>query len=231
MGGPVVIPHLYNGKNRTFFFFGYQGTRIRNVTSSSNAYVPTAAELNGDFSALQNASDPANPFGKAINILDPRTGLPFPNNRIDPSRFDPAAVAFTKYLPVGTGNGLVFYSQPVAQDFNEYLARVVEAVIKAGATVCNIPDTTGYCLPEQYGQKMAFLKNHVPNIDKAILSCHCHNDLGLATANSIAGAVAGARQIECTINGLGERAGTGLSGSEFTQSRSVVDVQKCMESE
>lgn len=128
MGGPVVIPRFYNGKNRTFFFFGYQGTRIRNVTSSDNAYVPTAAELNGDFSALQNASDPANPFGKAINIVDPRTGLPFPNNRIDPSRFDPAAVAFTKYLPVGAGNGLVFYSQPVAQNFNEYLARVDHSI-------------------------------------------------------------------------------------------------------
>lgn len=100
-----------------------------------------------------------------------------------------------------------FYAEDAGRTDNEYLARVVEAVIKAGATVCNIPDTTGYCLPEQYGQKMAFLKNHVPNIDKAILSCHCHNDLGLATANSIAGAVAGARQIECTINGLGERAG------------------------
>jgi 2-isopropylmalate synthase len=73
--------------------------------------------------------------------------------------------------------------------------------------VVNIPDTTGYCLPHQYGEKIAYLVNHVPNIDKAILSCHCHNDLGLATANSIAGVINGARQIECTINGLGERAG------------------------
>ncbi|NCI45193.1 2-isopropylmalate synthase [Sediminibacterium soli] len=100
-----------------------------------------------------------------------------------------------------------FYAEDAGRTDNEYLARVIEAVIRAGATVLNIPDTTGYCLPEQYGQKMAYLKNHVPNIDKAILSCHCHNDLGLATANSITGAVAGARQIECTINGLGERAG------------------------
>jgi 2-isopropylmalate synthase len=84
---------------------------------------------------------------------------------------------------------------------------VVEAVINAGATVVNIPDTTGYCLPHQYGEKIAYLVNNVPNIDKAILSCHCHNDLGLATANSIAGVINGARQIECTINGLGERAG------------------------
>jgi 2-isopropylmalate synthase len=84
---------------------------------------------------------------------------------------------------------------------------VIEAVIAAGATVVNIPDTTGYCLPEQYGEKIAWLANKVPNIDKAVISCHCHNDLGLATANSIAGIRNGARQIECTINGLGERAG------------------------
>jgi 2-isopropylmalate synthase len=100
-----------------------------------------------------------------------------------------------------------FYAEDAGRTNNEYLAKVVEAVIVAGATVVNIPDTTGYCLPNQYGDKMAYLINHVPNINKAILSCHCHNDLGLATANSIAGVISGARQIECTINGLGERAG------------------------
>jgi 2-isopropylmalate synthase len=100
-----------------------------------------------------------------------------------------------------------FYAEDAGRTDNDYLARVVEAVIKAGATVVNIPDTTGYCLPNQYGSKMAYLRNNVPNIDKAILSCHCHNDLGLATANSIEGVINGARQIECTINGLGERAG------------------------
>jgi 2-isopropylmalate synthase len=100
-----------------------------------------------------------------------------------------------------------FYAEDAGRTDNEYLAKVVEAVIKAGATVVNIPDTTGYCLPHQYGEKIAFLINNVSNIDKAILSCHCHNDLGLATANSIAGVINGARQIECTINGLGERAG------------------------
>ena len=100
-----------------------------------------------------------------------------------------------------------FYAEDAGRTDNEYLARVVEAVIKAGATTINIPDTTGYCLPFQYGEKIAFLMNNVPNIDKAILSCHCHNDLGLATANAIQGAISGARQIECTINGLGERAG------------------------
>ena len=100
-----------------------------------------------------------------------------------------------------------FYAEDAGRSDNEYLARVIEAVIAAGATTVNIPDTTGYCLPQQYGDKIAFLINNVSNIDKAIISCHCHNDLGLASANSIAGAIAGARQIECTINGLGERAG------------------------
>ena len=100
-----------------------------------------------------------------------------------------------------------FYAEDAGRTDNEYLARVIEAVITAGATTVNIPDTTGYCLPHQYGEKIAFLVNNVSNIDKAIISCHCHNDLGLATANSIAGIINGARQIECTINGLGERAG------------------------
>ncbi|HTQ26713.1 MAG TPA: 2-isopropylmalate synthase [Puia sp.] len=100
-----------------------------------------------------------------------------------------------------------FYAEDAGRTDNEYLARVIEAVIAAGATVVNIPDTTGYCLPHEYGEKIAYLVNNVKNIDKAVISCHCHNDLGLATANSIAGVISGARQIECTINGLGERAG------------------------
>ena len=90
---------------------------------------------------------------------------------------------------------------------NEYLARVVEAVIKAGATVVNIPDTTGYCLPQEYYEKIKYLKEHVDGIDKAILSTHCHNDLGMATANTFNGVMAGARQVEVTVNGIGERAG------------------------
>jgi len=100
-----------------------------------------------------------------------------------------------------------FYAEDAGRTDNEYLAKVIEAVIAAGATTVNIPDTTGYCLPYQYGEKIAYLKNNVKNIDKAVISCHCHNDLGLATANSIAGVMNGARQIECTINGIGERAG------------------------
>jgi len=100
-----------------------------------------------------------------------------------------------------------FYAEDAGRTDNAYLARVCEAVIKAGATVLNIPDTTGYCLPSEYGAKIKYLKENVKGIDKAILSCHCHNDLGLATANSIEGVINGARQIECTINGIGERAG------------------------
>jgi len=100
-----------------------------------------------------------------------------------------------------------FYAEDAGRTDNEFLAKVCEAVINAGATVLNIPDTTGYCLPDEYGAKMKYLMENVKGIHKARLSCHCHNDLGLATANSIAGVQNGARQIECTINGIGERAG------------------------
>ena len=100
-----------------------------------------------------------------------------------------------------------FYAEDAGRTENAFLAKVCEEVIKSGATVLNIPDTTGYCLPEEYGAKIKYLKENVKGIENVILSCHCHNDLGMATANSIAGAVNGARQIECTINGIGERAG------------------------
>jgi 2-isopropylmalate synthase len=100
-----------------------------------------------------------------------------------------------------------FYAEDSGRTENEYLAKVCSAVVKAGATVLNIPDTTGYCLPDEYGAKIKYLKEHVKDIHKAVLSTHCHNDLGLATANSIEGIRNGARQIECTINGVGERAG------------------------
>ncbi len=100
-----------------------------------------------------------------------------------------------------------FYAEDAGRTDNEYLARVVEAVINAGACVVNIPDTTGYCLPYEYGAKIKYLMEHVDNIDKAIISTHCHNDLGMATANTIAGVLNGARQVEVTVNGIGERAG------------------------
>ena len=100
-----------------------------------------------------------------------------------------------------------FYAEDAGRTDNEYLARVVEAVIKAGATVVNIPDTTGYCLPEEFGAKIKYLVEHVDNIDRAVISTHCHNDLGMATANTLSGVINGARQVEVTINGIGERAG------------------------
>ena len=100
-----------------------------------------------------------------------------------------------------------FYAEDAGRTDNAFLAKVCEEVIKSGATVLNIPDTTGYCLPEEYGAKMKYLRKNVKGIENVILSCHCHNDLGMATANSIAGVMNGARQIECTINGIGERAG------------------------
>ena len=100
-----------------------------------------------------------------------------------------------------------FYAEDAGRTDNKFLAKVCEEVIKSGATVLNIPDTTGYCLPNEYGEKIKFLIDNVNGIDKVTISCHCHNDLGLATANSIYGVLNGARQIECTINGIGERAG------------------------
>ena len=100
-----------------------------------------------------------------------------------------------------------FYAEDAGRTDNEFLAKVCEKMIEAGATVLNIPDTTGYCLPDEYGEKIKYLVDNVKNIEKATISCHCHNDIGLATANSIAGIVNGARQVECTINGIGERAG------------------------
>ena len=100
-----------------------------------------------------------------------------------------------------------FYAEDAGRTDNEFLAFICEQAIKAGATVLNIPDTTGYCLPDEYGAKIKFLRENVKGVHNVTLSTHCHNDLGMATANSIAGVVNGATQIECTINGIGERAG------------------------
>jgi len=116
------------------------------------------------------------------------------------------AVAATKYAKRFVDD-VEFYCEDAGRTDNEYLAQVVEAVIKAGATVVNIPDTTGYCLPDEYGNKIKYLMEHVDGIDRAIISTHCHNDLGMATANTLQGVLNGARQVEVTINGIGERAG------------------------
>lgn len=126
--------------------------------------------------------------------------------RTTPEKIIERAVAAVKYAKSFVED-VEFYAEDAGRTGNEFLARVIQAVVDAGATVLNIPDTTGYCLPQEYGEKIAYLRDNVTGIDKCILSTHCHNDLGLATANSIAGAQNGARQIECTINGIGERAG------------------------
>ncbi|MFK8164562.1 MAG: 2-isopropylmalate synthase [Lewinella sp.] len=126
--------------------------------------------------------------------------------RTTPERIIERAVEAVKYAKSFVED-VEFYAEDAGRTNNEFLAKVIQAVVDAGATVLNIPDTTGYCLPNEYGAKIAFLRENVKGIHKCTLSTHCHNDLGLATANSIAGAVGGARQIECTINGIGERAG------------------------
>ncbi len=151
--------------------------------------------------ALKKAKNPRIHTG--IGTSDLHIKSKFNSNREDILDRAVQAVKWAKNLVAD----VEFYAEDAGRTDNDYLAKVIEAVIKAGATVVNIPDTTGYCLPHQYGEKIAYLVNNVPNIHKAVISCHCHNDLGMATANSIAGIIAGARQIECTINGLGERAG------------------------
>jgi 2-isopropylmalate synthase len=129
------------------------------------------------------------------------------------------AVAAVKYAKKYVDD-VEFYAEDAGRTENEYLARVVEAVIKAGATVVNIPDTTGYCLPDEFGSKIRYLMEHVDGIDKAIISTHCHNDLGMATANTLEGVLNGARQVEVTINGIGERAGN-------TSLEEIVMILKC----
>ena len=126
--------------------------------------------------------------------------------RTTPEKIIERAVAAVKHAKTYVED-VEFYAEDAGRTGNEFLARVIQAVVDAGATVLNIPDTTGYCLPDEYGAKIAFLRDNVNGIHKCTLSTHCHNDLGLATANSIAGVINGARQIECTINGIGERAG------------------------
>ncbi|WP_405328148.1 2-isopropylmalate synthase [Leeuwenhoekiella sp. LLG6367-2.1] len=151
--------------------------------------------------ALRHAVKPRIHTG--IGTSDSHILHKFKSNREEILKRAYDAVAYAKTFV----EDVEFYAEDAGRTDNEYLARVCEAAIKAGATVLNIPDTTGYCLPEEYGAKIKYLKENVKGIERAILSCHCHNDLGLATANSIAGVINGARQIECTINGIGERAG------------------------
>ncbi|TJY36973.1 2-isopropylmalate synthase [Pontimicrobium aquaticum] len=165
------------------------------LTRSVENDIKVAAE------ALKYAKKPRIHTG--IGTSDSHIIHKFKSNREDIIQRAYAAVSYAKSFV----EDVEFYAEDAGRTDNDYLARVCEAAIKAGATVLNIPDTTGYCLPHEYGAKIKYLKENVKGIEKAILSCHCHNDLGLATANSIEGVINGARQIECTINGIGERAG------------------------
>jgi len=172
-----------------------KNAKVCGLTRANKKDIDTAAE------ALKYAKRPRIHTG--IGTSDSHIKYKFNSNREDILERASEAVKYAKRYV----EDVEFYAEDAGRTDNAYLARVCEEVIKAGATVLNIPDTTGYCLPEEYGQKIKYLKENVKGIEKVILSCHCHNDLGLATANSIAGVINGARQIECTINGLGERAG------------------------
>ncbi|MBT8205598.1 MAG: 2-isopropylmalate synthase, partial [Eudoraea sp.] len=172
-----------------------KNARVCGLTRSVKKDIEVAAE------AIKHAKRPRIHTG--IGTSDSHIKFKFNSTR---EKVLERAVEAVKYAKTFVED-IEFYAEDAGRTDNEFLAQVCEAVIKAGATVLNIPDTTGYCLPEEYGAKMKYLIDHVKDIDKATLSCHCHNDLGLATANSIAGVINGARQIECTINGIGERAG------------------------
>lgn len=172
-----------------------KNAKVCGLTRANQKDIDTAAE------ALKFAKRPRIHTG--IGTSDSHIKYKFNSNREDIIERAVQAVKYAKRFV----EDVEFYAEDAGRTDNDYLAKVCEEAIKAGATVLNIPDTTGYCLPEEYGQKIKYLKENVKGIEKAVLSCHCHNDLGLATANSISGVINGARQIECTINGLGERAG------------------------
>ena len=172
-----------------------KNAKVCGLTRANQKDIEVAAE------ALKFAKRPRIHTG--IGTSDSHIKYKFNSNREDIIERAVQAVKYAKSFV----EDVEFYAEDAGRTDNDYLARVCEEAIRAGATVLNIPDTTGYCLPEEYGEKIKYLKENVNGIEKAVLSCHCHNDLGLATANSISGAINGARQIECTINGLGERAG------------------------
>ncbi|MGD1947382.1 MAG: 2-isopropylmalate synthase [Croceivirga sp.] len=192
-GFPISSPGDFNSVNQIAKLV--KNATVCGLTRSVKKDIEVAAE------AIKDAKKPRIHTG--IGTSDSHITYKFKSNREDILERAVTAVKNAKSFV----EDVDFYAEDAGRTDNEYLARVCEAVVAAGATVLNIPDTTGYCLPEEYGAKMKYLKENVKGIDKAILSCHCHNDLGLATANSIAGVVNGARQIECTINGIGERAG------------------------
>ncbi|MFP3595479.1 2-isopropylmalate synthase [Chryseobacterium sp. SIMBA_029] len=172
-----------------------KNAKVCGLTRANKKDIEAAAE------ALQYAKRPRIHTG--IGTSDSHIKYKFNSTREDILERAVQAVKYAKSFV----EDVEFYAEDAGRTDNAYLAKVCEEVIKVGATVLNIPDTTGYCLPEEYGMKIKYLKENVKGIENAVISCHCHNDLGLATANSIAGITNGARQIECTINGLGERAG------------------------
>lgn len=192
-GFPVSSPGDFNSVNEISKLV--KNATICALTRAVKNDIKVAAE------ALKNAKKPRIHTG--IGTSEHHIKYKFNSNQ---NTIIERAVATVTYAKTFVED-VEFYAEDAGRSDNKFLARICEAVIKAGATVLNIPDTTGYCLPEEYGAKIKFLKENVTGIDKVILSCHCHNDLGLATANSIAGISNGARQIECTINGVGERAG------------------------
>lgn len=192
-GFPVSSPGDFNSVNLISKLV--KNASVCGLTRAVRKDIEVAAE------ALKYAKRPRIHTG--IGTSDSHIKFKFNSNRDAIIDRAVAAVTYAKTFV----EDVEFYAEDAGRTDNEFLARVCEAVVKAGATVLNIPDTTGYCLPEEYGAKIKYLKEHVTGIHKAILSCHCHNDLGLATANAIAGIQNGARQIECTINGIGERAG------------------------
>ncbi|UJH67554.1 2-isopropylmalate synthase [Allomuricauda sp. SCSIO 65647] len=192
-GFPISSPGDFKSVNEIAKLV--KNATVCGLTRSVKKDIEVAAE------AIKDAKKPRIHTG--IGTSDSHIKFKFNSTREDILERAVAAVKYAKSFV----EDVEFYAEDAGRTDNDYLARVCEAVIKAGATVLNIPDTTGYCLPEEYGAKMKYLKENVKGIEKAILSCHCHNDLGLATANSISGVINGARQIECTINGIGERAG------------------------
>ncbi|WP_082591076.1 2-isopropylmalate synthase [Sediminicola sp. YIK13] len=192
-GFPISSPGDFNSVSEIAKLV--QNATVCGLTRAVKKDIEVAAE------ALKYAKRPRIHTG--IGTSDSHIKYKFNSNR---EAIIERAVDAVKYAKTFVED-IEFYAEDAGRTDNDFLARICEEVIKAGATVLNIPDTTGYCLPEEYGAKIKYLRDNVTGIHKAILSCHCHNDLGLATANSIAGVINGARQIECTINGVGERAG------------------------
>ncbi len=192
-GFPVSSPGDFTSVNEIAKII--KNATVCGLTRAVKKDIEVAAE------ALKHAVKPRIHTG--IGTSDSHIKYKFNSSQDDVIKRGKEAVLYAKNFV----DDVEFYAEDAGRTDNAFLAKVCEEMIKSGATVLNIPDTTGYCLPEEYGAKIKYLKENVKGIENVIISCHCHNDLGLATANSIAGAINGARQIECTINGIGERAG------------------------